>query len=542
MKIDIPYPLTSRHIHLPKSIPDTFSGRHLLVTGTTGFLGKVWLAMVLDRLPEVERITLLARGKKGLSPRDRFEEDYRSSPVFRPLRERLGMRLHDLMARKVRVIEASLDQPWCGLGEDRARRLAKDVDVVVHFAGLTDFEPDPTHAIEANIDGSSYIADLAACTPQRRLVHVSTTYVAGAVSGEIEETITPGVSPHGVAFDPAEELASLKAALHGTDTKKQRTSIAMQRARDLGWPNIYTYTKGLAEHLIESRNDVRTTTVRPAIVECARSYPFIGWNEGINTAGPIVWLLSTSFQRFPSKAKNHFDVVPVDTVARAMILVVARALCDRAKSVYHVASSHANPFFFGRAVELTGLAYRTRYAQSDRAYERHVLRRLDATTVNADAPQVFGHRRLRHFVRTARDVLRNMDIADALPPRMYTRVGDQLEETRRSLSNKCRQTERKLSQVDEMLRQYRPFIHDYDYVFRTDHLQQANQELTEADRRNFAFDVESIDWLDYWMNVEVPGLETWSIPLLRGEKVPRDEPLAKPPRVFTPLASTPMGA
>jgi hypothetical protein len=28
------------------------------------------------------------------------------------------------------------------------------------------------------------------------------------------------------------------------------------------------------------------------------------------------------------------------------------------------------------------------------------------------------------------------------------------------------------------------------------------------------------------MHVQVPGLDTWCLPLLRGEKVPEDEPLA----------------
>ena len=94
------------------------------------------------------------------------------------------------------------------------------------------------------------------------------------------------------------------AALAGLETKKQRVDAAMVRARRLGWPNIYTYTKALSEHILAARDDLRVTTVRPAIVECAWRYPFPGWNEGINTSGPILWLLSTSFQRFPARATN----------------------------------------------------------------------------------------------------------------------------------------------------------------------------------------------------------------------------------------------
>ncbi len=92
----------------------------------------------------------------------------------------------------------------------------------------------------------------------------------------------------------------------------------------------------------------------------------------------------------------------------------------------------------------------------------------------------------------------------------------------------CRTTDRKLGQVSDMLRQYRPFIHDLSYTFRTDHLAQATAALSEADREAFGFDVEDICWRQYWLDVQVPGLDKWSLPLLRGEKVLDDEPL--PPR------------
>jgi hypothetical protein len=90
---------------------------------------------------------------------------------------------------------------------------------------------------------------------------------------------------------------------------------------------------------------------------------------------------------------------------------------------------------------------------------------------------------------------------------------------------KCRTTDRKLSTIDEMLRQYRPFIHDHDYRFHTGHLMEATAALSDHDRALFGFDIDTLDWRDYWMNVQVPGLETWSIPILRGEKVPDDPPL-----------------
>lgn len=43
-----------------------YSGKRLLVTGTTGFLGKVLLEKILYTLADVDMVYVLIRGKKGL--------------------------------------------------------------------------------------------------------------------------------------------------------------------------------------------------------------------------------------------------------------------------------------------------------------------------------------------------------------------------------------------------------------------------------------------------------------------------------------------
>jgi long-chain acyl-CoA synthetase len=388
-----------------------------------------------------------------------------------------------------------------------------------------DFEPDPRMALDANVYGAMHVADLAMLSPSKRYVHCSTCFVAGEVDGDIPEQITPGLSPNGTAFEPKGELHDLLGQMAELSSKKERVDAAMARAHRLGWPNIYTYTKGLSEHLLEERDDLVQTTVRPAIVECAREYPFVGWNEGVNTSGPIVWLLSTSFRRFPAKAKNVFDVVPVDTVARAMTLAAAATLRGEAKPVYHVASGHRNPLTFERALDLNALALRKRNGASADFYEREILRHLDSVCVGAERKAVFGLPEMRRAAQEMRNLLKGFDVKDGLPPRLYEKHGDELAERLRSWSMKCRTTDRKLSTIDEMLRQYRPFIHDFDYRFHTGHLMEATAALSDHDRALFGFDIDTLDWRDYWMNVQVPGLETWSIPILRGEKVPDDPPL-----------------
>lgn len=504
------------------TLTESYEGKHIFVTGVTGFLGKVWLAMVLDKFRGVRRITVAARGKKDTSAEERFTQIIECSPVFRPLREELGQGIRALIADKVQVVEAQVTEPLCGLSEEEAQRIMADVDVVVHFAGLTDFEPDPQMSIDANIHGASHAADLASMTKAQRYVHVSTAFVAGRSGHVVEESITRGISPNGTHFDPEAELEAIERSLASLDKKKDRIDFAMARAEELGWPNIYTYTKSLSEHLLEGRSDIASTTFRPAIVECATSYPFPGWNEGINTSGPLVWLLSTSFQRVPARPQNHFDVVPVDTVSRAMVLVVAAVLADESHAVYHCASSHENPLNFERAVDLTGLAIRRTHERSSKPFERRVLKHLEATCFDPDQPQVLGYKRMRDLARAAKKALQFE--GDRLP-KMYRRLGIPkylVEEAAQG----CRTVERQLGRVEMMLGQYKPFIEELNYCFVTANLMELSARLAAEDEP-FAFDIADLCWRDYWLNVQVPGLEKWSIPLLRGEKVPEDEPLPR---------------
>ena len=48
-----------------------FTGRHVFITGATGFVGKVTVEKLLRSCPDVAGVHVLVRGKKGVEPRDR---------------------------------------------------------------------------------------------------------------------------------------------------------------------------------------------------------------------------------------------------------------------------------------------------------------------------------------------------------------------------------------------------------------------------------------------------------------------------------------
>src|SRR6202050_1332781 len=57
----------------PLSVRTALRGKHILLIGGTGFIGKVWLANLLGDLPEIGRIHLLIRGHRSASALERFE-------------------------------------------------------------------------------------------------------------------------------------------------------------------------------------------------------------------------------------------------------------------------------------------------------------------------------------------------------------------------------------------------------------------------------------------------------------------------------------
>lgn len=64
---------------LPDRIADMFEGKKILITGGTGFLGKVLLEKFLRCIPKIEKIYLLVRPKKGKDPKHRLDEIFNSA-------------------------------------------------------------------------------------------------------------------------------------------------------------------------------------------------------------------------------------------------------------------------------------------------------------------------------------------------------------------------------------------------------------------------------------------------------------------------------
>ncbi len=110
----------------PFSVRKALAGKHVMLIGVTGFIGKVWLVNTLMDLPEIGKIYLLIRRQKSNPAQQRFEKLVEESPVFDPLYERYGSGLLSFLQERVEVVEGDVSQPGLGLTAGKIGGAAKE--------------------------------------------------------------------------------------------------------------------------------------------------------------------------------------------------------------------------------------------------------------------------------------------------------------------------------------------------------------------------------------------------------------------------------
>src|SRR5690606_8691659 len=99
----------------PLPVSETLTGRHILVTGATGFLGKVFVSMLLHEVPAVGKLYLLVRERKHETAAQRVVNELVNSPAFDPLRERYSDGLEDWVLERVEVVPGEVTEKNFGL-------------------------------------------------------------------------------------------------------------------------------------------------------------------------------------------------------------------------------------------------------------------------------------------------------------------------------------------------------------------------------------------------------------------------------------------
>jgi hypothetical protein len=167
------------------SMHQTLAGKHVLLIGATGFIGKVWLASLLSDLPEIGRIYLLVRHNRASSSLERFQRLLEESPVFERLAQLHGDHFAEFLRERIEIVDGDVSKPDLGLAPDVKQRLARSLDVIVNSSGLTDFNPDIRDALATNVRATAYTLDFLSACDHAGLLHLSTCYVVGQRDGRI---------------------------------------------------------------------------------------------------------------------------------------------------------------------------------------------------------------------------------------------------------------------------------------------------------------------------------------------------------------------
>ena len=577
MSADRPQAAAAAPARAPLDVAAAFRGRSLLVTGATGFVGKVMLSMLLHRYPEVGRVFVLVRPGTGGTAEARFFGKVAQGRPFDPLREQHGAGFAAFMREKCVPVAGDVTDPMFGLSAADQAQLG-GLSAVVNCAGLVDFNPSLELALDVNVAGATHGAELARATGAA-LVHVSTCFVAGNRSGVVfEDERIEGYFPRRADvegrpsledratrdprdFDLERELRDCQRAITRVreeaddaavlaelrsraqerlraegrsrgDDKAERlalgrerrlwisqrlVALGMERAAAWGWPNTYTYTKSLGEQAIV-RCGARHVLVRPSIVETALRYPFPGWNEGFTTSAPLAFLGLKGHRVYPMGERAILDIVPVDLIAAGTLAITAEAIAGEPERVYHLASGDANPFYCRRTVELVGLHRRRFFLEraGGSRFANQLRARVEPYPVSRAHYQALSAPAFARLARAASRALREESRRWGAPrlSALAGRAADAVDEV-----------ESKLSQTEQLFELFMPFTWENRYLFRCANMRALFARLSPADQERLPWDPHALDWRSYWLDVHLPGLEKWVFPGLEEESKRKVHPI-----------------
>ncbi|KAK8080173.1 hypothetical protein PG997_007991 [Apiospora hydei] len=276
-------------------------GNVILITGSTGFVGKVVVETLFRCRTSFpfDKIVVLVRANKTKSARERFLDLAEKSPCF--------SLLPPSWVDDVRVVEGDMGEDDCGIADkDDAAYLYKNTNHIIHCAASISFSAAADVLLRENVGSSLNLLALARRCPQlQHAVLTSTAYVTPWTTAPIHEQLVPLPLP---AAELCERLRS--GALSGDAALKLT-----------GHPNLYTLTKCLAEHVVaEARAGLPLTVVRPSIVSAAWQYPMPGWIDSFAAVTGVftgVWMGVLRVVR--GNLETVLDIVPVDSVAMSLV-------------------------------------------------------------------------------------------------------------------------------------------------------------------------------------------------------------------------------
>ncbi|KAG5667451.1 hypothetical protein PVAND_015431 [Polypedilum vanderplanki] len=312
------------------SIADFYSGKCVLITGATGFIGKMIVEKLLRSCPEVDKIFLLARAKKNKTASERVQ-DITNVPLFDVIREKNAESF-----KKICLIEGDIAKENLGLSEADQELFCDKINIIIHSAATLSFTEPLKIAVATNLQSVKEIMKLGRKTKNlEAFIHVSTAYTNWFKKDVKEIFYEP-------KYDPNKVLEMCRT-LSDEELSKKISSIS---------PHLLTYTfsKSLAEYLIKLEGfDFPVAIVRPSIVTGSFKEPFPGWIETFSGASVLGFMIAKGVLRNLHMKKDFIcDIIPADFVVNTILSAAWKVGTDQNSRnsmpiIYNCSSSTIKP-------------------------------------------------------------------------------------------------------------------------------------------------------------------------------------------------------
>ena len=475
------------------SIADFFSGKSILITGVTGFLGKAILEKLLRALPDVRCVFVLIRQKHLLngtiaSCEDRLRDEVLASSLFDRLRRTHGKIFDELANAKIVAVSGDLTEEKLGLSKNDYSNMAAQVDVIINSAAVVSFDEQLDLSLEINVLGVDRLLEFAhTCTHTPVLMHISTCYVNSTHKGYVpEEPPVPNDVDDeiGSALQICNDIKSADNLPGNRSLREKLVDAGLELSKKRGWNDTYTYTKALGERaVVKRRGNLPTVILRPSIIESTFAEPMPGWIDGLRMGDPlIVGYARGQLKDFPGDAKSVMDLIPCDFVVNAILASIPKAAHDNNLQIYQVSTETPNPLTFQDVCNLCH-DYFTRNPLTDKEGRPISVTRWRNTPVH-----------------TFKRRLQKLELVIRLGHWICTRTG-------------LRRWQQKLSQLQTAFDRLTYYVNIFAPYTTTPSrfMNQATRslfdELSTDDQRAFNFDVSWINWNDYIQSVHIPGLK-----------------------------------
>jgi alcohol-forming fatty acyl-CoA reductase len=458
----------------PSSIREFYAHKVLLITGATGFVGKVLLEKLLRACPEVGKIYLFMRPKRGQSVRERLIQ-LTSSKLFDNLRGK-----YPGFEDKIDCVYGDLQEPELALNETDKALLCEEVQIVIHSAATVRFDEPLRLALQMNLEASVKMLDLSQNMKKlQAYIHVSTAY-ANCNLEEVDEVI----------YAPPIQPQKLLDALTWMDESMMDLVTPSLISNH---PNTYTFTKQLAEHMVNEyarQRGIPVAIVRPSIITGSHMEPHPGWVDNFNGPTGLLAAMGKGLLRSMLGHRNNVaDIIPVDTVANLILAVGWKLLSDAqeestinaddeetsssdvnrngAVTVYNCTSGQVNKFTWG-ILERNVREYFIKYPMKDCVRVPHAK--------FTESPWYYQMKQM--FDQQIPALLLDLWMYVSGRRAMFVRVNQRIHRNVQSLK----------------------YFTTREWIFHCDNMRRLWQAMSPQDRKEFNFDISKIDWNQYMTN------------------------------------------